>query len=178
MVRLKITKDCVESSNFRERKISPKFFRPKFFHGRPRGMSVPKCLFSQDLEGLTEVFGRMSAGISGQKLPLWAEFSFLKLVVVLFFSLLKFSVLSKSQEDDRAHRALGIFPPPPKSMTSPPPPAHTLLPPGPYAPPSSENPLPSILLMLNQPPCSRLPRLPPPCPFPNYRNCFNNPTPQ
>ena len=40
-------------------------------------MSVPKCLFSQDLEGLTEVFGRMSAGISGQKLPLWAEFSFL-----------------------------------------------------------------------------------------------------
>ena len=41
-------------------------------------MSVPKCLFFfQDLEGLTEVFGRMSAGISGQKLPLWAEFSFL-----------------------------------------------------------------------------------------------------
>ena len=49
----------------RERKISPKFFRPKFFRGRPRGMSVPKCLFSQDLEGLTEVFGRMSAGTSG-----------------------------------------------------------------------------------------------------------------
>ena len=43
---------------FRERKISPKFFRPKFFRGRPRGMSVPKCLFSlQDLEGLTEIFG-------------------------------------------------------------------------------------------------------------------------
>ena len=61
------------SPRHRERKISP-----KFFHGRPRGMSVPKCLFSQDLEGLTEVFGRMSAGISGQKLPLWAEFSFLK----------------------------------------------------------------------------------------------------
>ena len=40
-------------------------------------MSVPKCLFFQDLEGLTEVFGRMSAGISGEKLPLWAEFSFL-----------------------------------------------------------------------------------------------------
>ena len=40
-------------------------------------MSVPKCLVFQDLEGLTEVFGRMSAGISGQKLPLWAEFSFL-----------------------------------------------------------------------------------------------------
>ena len=60
-----------------QRKISPKFFRPKFFRGRPRGMSMPKCLFFQDLEGLTEVFGRMSAGISGQKLPLWAESSFL-----------------------------------------------------------------------------------------------------
>ena len=32
---------------YRERKISPKFFRPKFFHGRPRGMSVPKCSFSR-----------------------------------------------------------------------------------------------------------------------------------
>ena len=32
----------------------------------------------QHLEGLgVEVFGRMSAGISGQKLPLWAEFPFL-----------------------------------------------------------------------------------------------------
>ena len=41
-------------------------------------MSVRKCLFFQDLEGLTEVFGRMSAGISGPKLPLWAEFSFLR----------------------------------------------------------------------------------------------------
>ena len=65
-------------ADIRERKISPKFFRPKFFRGRPRGMSVSKCLFFQDLEGLTEVFGRMSAGISGQKLPLWAEFSFLR----------------------------------------------------------------------------------------------------
>ena len=62
----------------REQKVSPKFFRPKFFRGRPRGMSVPKCFFFQDLEVLTEVFGRMSAGISGQKLPLWAEFSFLR----------------------------------------------------------------------------------------------------
>ena len=61
----------------RERKISPKFFRPKFFHGCPCGMSVPKCLFFEDLEGLTEVFGRMCAGISGQKLPLWADFLFL-----------------------------------------------------------------------------------------------------
>ena len=58
-------------------KSAPKFFRLKFFHGRPHGMSVAKCLFFEHLEGLTEVFGRMSAGISGQKLPLWAEFSFL-----------------------------------------------------------------------------------------------------
>ena len=42
-------------------------------------MSVLKSLFFQGLEGLTEAFGRMSAGISGQKLPLWAEFSFLTL---------------------------------------------------------------------------------------------------
>ena len=43
-------------------------------------MSVPERLFLQDFsEGLTEVFGRMSAGISGQKLPLCAEFSFLTL---------------------------------------------------------------------------------------------------
>ena len=44
----------------RERKISPKFFRPKFFRGRPRGMSVPNCFFFRDLEGLTEVFHSMS----------------------------------------------------------------------------------------------------------------------
>ena len=43
-------------------------------------MSVPKCLFFQDLEGLTEVFGGMSAGMSGRKLPLWAEFSFLRYI--------------------------------------------------------------------------------------------------
>ena len=35
------------------------------------------CLFFWDLEGLTEVFGRMSAGISGPKLPLFAAFSIL-----------------------------------------------------------------------------------------------------
>ena len=34
-------------------------------------------LFFCDLVGLTEVFGRMSTGISGPKLPLWAPFSFL-----------------------------------------------------------------------------------------------------
>ena len=27
------------------RKLSPMFFRPKFFHGRPRGLSATKCLF-------------------------------------------------------------------------------------------------------------------------------------
>ena len=35
-------------------------------------------LVFQDLEGVTEVFGGTSAGMSGPKLPLWAEFSFLK----------------------------------------------------------------------------------------------------
>ena len=75
---------------FRERKISPKFFRPKFFHGRPRGMSVPKCLFFfQDLEGLTEVFGGMSAGMSGPKLPLWAEFLFLTIVAITSWGMLR-----------------------------------------------------------------------------------------
>ena len=58
-------------------RIFSEFFRPKFFHGRPRGMSVPKCLLFPDLEGLAEVFGGLSAGMSGPKLPLWAEFSFL-----------------------------------------------------------------------------------------------------
>ena len=43
-------------------------------------MSMPKCLVFQDLEGLTKVFRRMSAGMSGQKLPLWADFSFLSFV--------------------------------------------------------------------------------------------------
>ena len=35
------------------------------------------CFLFQNLEGLTEVFGQMSAGMSGPKLPLWADFSFL-----------------------------------------------------------------------------------------------------
>ena len=48
-------------------------------------MSVPTCLFFQDLEALTEVFGQMSAGISGQKLPLWAEFLFLIIGVGVFW---------------------------------------------------------------------------------------------
>ena len=52
---------------FRERKTSPKFFRRKCCHGCPHSMLVSRCLFFQDLEGLTEVFGRMSAGMSGPK---------------------------------------------------------------------------------------------------------------
>ena len=40
----------------RERKISPKFFRPKFFRGRPRGMSVPKCLFFPGFGGSDRSF--------------------------------------------------------------------------------------------------------------------------
>ena len=47
-------------------------------------MSVPTCLFFQDLEGLTEVFGGTSAGMSGPKLPLWAEFSFLRSADFIF----------------------------------------------------------------------------------------------
>ena len=42
----------------RERKISPKFFRPKFFRGRPRGMSVPKCLFFLGFGGPDRSFWR------------------------------------------------------------------------------------------------------------------------
>ena len=34
-------------------------------------------LVFQDLEGLTEVFGRISTGTSGRKLPLWGDFLFL-----------------------------------------------------------------------------------------------------
>ena len=36
------------------------------------------CFFFQHLEGLTEVLGRMSAGTSGRKLPVSADFSFLR----------------------------------------------------------------------------------------------------
>ena len=36
-------------------------------------MPVPECLFFEDLEGLTKVFDWMSAGISGPRLPLWAD---------------------------------------------------------------------------------------------------------
>ena len=37
-----------------------------------------QMLVFPEFGGLTEVFGRMSAGISGRKLPLWADFSFLR----------------------------------------------------------------------------------------------------
>ena len=42
-----------------------------------RDVRSKMLVFLQDLEGLTEVFGRMSAGMSGQKLLLWAAISFL-----------------------------------------------------------------------------------------------------
>ena len=89
-----------ESLSLRERKISPKFFRLTFFHGNPRGMSVPTCLFFQDLEALTEVFGRMSAGISAPKLPLWAEFLFLiSLSLFLLENLYQNTVFQRSLKD-------------------------------------------------------------------------------
>ena len=55
-------------------KSARKFFRPKFCHGRARGMPVPQCLFEQDLEGLTEVFDRMSTGVSGDIRPKTSSF--------------------------------------------------------------------------------------------------------
>ena len=48
-------------------------FQTEVLRGHSRGMSVPTCLFSQDLEGLAEVFGGMFIRTSGRKLPLWAE---------------------------------------------------------------------------------------------------------
>ena len=38
------------------RYISPKFFRPKFFHGRLHGMSVPRCLYFPGLGGSDRSF--------------------------------------------------------------------------------------------------------------------------
>ena len=57
-------------------KSARSFSDRSFFMDVRAGCLCANTLF-QDLEGLTEVFGRMSAGISGPKLPLWAEFSFL-----------------------------------------------------------------------------------------------------
>ena len=100
---------------FRERKISPKLFRPKFLHARPRGMSVPQCLFFQDLEGLTEVLGGMSAGMSCRKLPLWAEFSF-----VLFLDILGLPQTLQQNEGRRKMTNRPCFASPPTPPPSPP----------------------------------------------------------
>ena len=54
----------------------PEVFQTEVFSWTSARDVRSKMLVFQDLEGLTEVFGRMSAGISGQKLPLWAELSF------------------------------------------------------------------------------------------------------
>ena len=64
--------NCRSSS---EQEVIPKSFRQKFCRGRPRGMSVPECLFLQDLEGLTFW--------PDPKLPLWDVSSFLKLELYL-----------------------------------------------------------------------------------------------
>ena len=58
-------------------KSARSFSDRSFFMDVRTGGSAPKCFIFQDLEGLTEVFRRMSAGISVPKLPLWADFSFL-----------------------------------------------------------------------------------------------------
>ena len=68
----------------RERKTSPKFFRPKFFVDVCAACPCQNTFFS-GFGGLTEVFGRMSAGTSGRKLPLWADFSFLIKWLCAFF---------------------------------------------------------------------------------------------
>ena len=70
-----------ERLQVRERKFSPKFFRPKSFRVDVRtGCPCQNALFSRIWSALTEVFGGASAGISGRKLPLWADFSFLTTV--------------------------------------------------------------------------------------------------
>ena len=61
---------------YRERKISPKFFRPKFFRGRPRGMSVPKCLFFF-FPGFGGPDRSCPQGRPAENFGLWADFSFL-----------------------------------------------------------------------------------------------------
>ena len=87
--------DMFIRSFLRDRKISPKFFRPKFFCGRPRGMSVPKCLFFlQDLEGLTEVFAKNFGH--------WADFSFLISTYLVQIYLL----LPYESRDDLTDRSL------------------------------------------------------------------------
>ena len=58
-------------------KNQPEVFQTEVFSWTSARYGHAKCLFFQDLEGLTEVFGGISAGTSGRRLPLWADFSFL-----------------------------------------------------------------------------------------------------
>ena len=55
----------------KETKLPSQHLEPIF----ERLVAAPKRLFFQDLKGLTEVFAQMSAGVSGPKLPLWADIS-------------------------------------------------------------------------------------------------------
>ena len=78
------------SLKVRERNISPKFFRPKFFRGRPRGMPVPKCLVFQDLEGLNRSsWPDVPQGRPAENFGLWADFSFL-IIIPSYSKLLPF----------------------------------------------------------------------------------------
>ena len=62
-------------------KISPKFFRPKLFHGRPRGRSVPKWLvFSRIWSAWPKFLAGCPQGYPAKNFP---EFSFL---ILLFFT--------------------------------------------------------------------------------------------
>ena len=58
-------------------KNQPEVFQTEVFSWTSARHVRAKMLVFQDLEDLTEVFGRMSAGTSGRKLPLWADFAFL-----------------------------------------------------------------------------------------------------
>ena len=55
-------------------KSARSFSDRSFFMDVRAGCPCENACFFQDMESLTEVFGRMSAGISSAKLPLWAEF--------------------------------------------------------------------------------------------------------
>ena len=56
-------------------KNQPEAFQTRVFSWTSaRDVRAKMLVFFQDLEHLTEVFGGMSAGISGTKLPLWADF--------------------------------------------------------------------------------------------------------
>ena len=53
--------------------------KPVLINKKKAGDCTPKMLILSRFGGLTKVFGRMSKGISGPKLPLWADSSFLNL---------------------------------------------------------------------------------------------------